>query len=354
MLGFSPTEAGREGADPPPLELPAALTSAVDCVSIGAGKVPVPAPVPEAPPTFQNVSLVGDASGIGADEAYSNDEEQLNNFLRLHPMLSLYRTRLNHKPIPSPAPHRFPVCARREATSQRTLQMLGTMFEKAAITAKHALPVVPKSHDDLFLTAADEKIGERPCVNGDTCLGKVIAQVRYGMNTDKAFVCKEFLLPDQHAKFLRGEGLPQRQGKCLLCSRYFQSYVYVLARTDPAFKVGQSPLGMQVFCNPVTHIPAPKVNEEDNLQRAAAELPTSACSVSAKDGYKPSATLFVDEDWLTLRSARESNMGQLLFKPCVRFCSTHYKYVKDDRGLRIVQVGIGADDSGEGLHFVVC
>ena len=327
MLGFSPTEAGREGAEPPPLELPGALTSAIDGVSIGAGKIPVPAPVPEAPPTFQKVSLVGDASGIGADEAYSRDEEQLNNFLKLHPMLSL------------------------EATSHRTLQMLGTMFEKAAITAKHALPVVPKSHDDLFLTAADEKIGERPCVNGDTCLGKVIAQVRYGMNTDKAFVCKEFLLPDQHAKFLRGEGLPQRQGKCLLCSRYFQSYVYVLARTDPAFKVGQSPLGMQVFCNPVTHIPAPKVNEEDNLQRAAAELPTSACSVSAKDGYKPSATLFVDEDWMTLRSARESNMGQLLFKPCVRFCSTHYKYVKDDRGLRIVQVGIGADDSGEGLHF---
>ena len=110
---------------------------------------------------------------------------------------------------------------------------------------------------------------------------------------------------------------------------------------------------MQVFCNPVTHVPTPRAGEEENLQHAAAELPTSACAVSAKDGYKPSATLFVDEDWMALRSARESNLGQLLFKPAVRFCSTHYKYVADDRGLRIVQVGIGADDSGEGLHFVV-
>lgn len=199
MLGLSPAEAAaREGGEPPSLELPSALTSAVDSVTIGPGKVPVPAPVPEAPPTFQKVSLVGDTSGIGADEAYSRDEQQLNNFLRLHPMCSL------------------------EATSQRTLQMLSGMFEKVAITSKQVLPVVPKSHDDLFLCPANEAIGERPCVNGDRCLGNFIAQVRYGVDTDMAFTCKEFLLPDQHAKFLVGEGLAPRRGKCLLCSRYFQ------------------------------------------------------------------------------------------------------------------------------------
>ena len=109
---------------------------------------------------------------------------------------------------------------------------------------------------------------------------------------------------------------------------------------------------MQVFCNPVTHVPTPKVGEEENLQQAAAELPTSTCAVSSKDGYKPHATLFVDEDWMALRSARESKLGQLVFKPVVRFCSTHYKYVKDEHGLRIVQVGIGADNSGDGLNFV--
>tara|TARA_Y100000389_G_C17376332_1_gene471855 strand:- start:167 stop:319 length:153 start_codon:yes stop_codon:yes gene_type:complete len=46
--------------------------------------------------------------------------------------------------------------------------------------------------------------------------------VRYGGDTDKAFVCKEFLLPEQYASFLAGKGLPPRRGKCLLCTRYFQ------------------------------------------------------------------------------------------------------------------------------------
>lgn len=81
----SPSAPSSSAANPPPIELPGALTSGMDSVAIGAGKVPVQAPVPEAPPTFQRVSLVGDASGIGAHEAYSRDEQQLNNFLKLHP-----------------------------------------------------------------------------------------------------------------------------------------------------------------------------------------------------------------------------------------------------------------------------
>lgn len=93
--------------------------------------------------------------------------------------------------------------------------------------------------------------------------------------------------------------------------------MFLLARSDPSFKVGQSPLGVQVFCNPVTHVPA-VAGEEADLQQAAADLPTSVCAVSSTDGYKPEATLFVDEDWMALRSARESRLGQLLFKPVVR------------------------------------
>ena len=69
---------------------------------------------------------------------------------------------------------------------------------------------------------ANEAIGERPCINGERCLARFIAQVRYGGDTDKAFVCKEFLLPEQYASFLAGKGLPPRRGKCLLCTRYFQ------------------------------------------------------------------------------------------------------------------------------------
>lgn len=66
-----------------------------------------------------------------------------------------------------------------------------------------------------------ESIGERPCANGDRCLARFIAQVRYGTDTDKAFVCKEFLLPEQYEDFKAGKGLPTRRSKCLLCARYF-------------------------------------------------------------------------------------------------------------------------------------
>jgi len=83
-------------------------------------------------------------------------------------------------------------------------------------------PVVPKSHDDQFLAKAQEAIGERPCVNGDRCLAQFVAKMRYGMGSDMAFTCKEFLLPKEFADFKEGKGLPPRRKKCLMCSRYFQ------------------------------------------------------------------------------------------------------------------------------------
>lgn len=205
---------------------------------------------------------------------------------------------------------------------------------------------VPKSHDDLFLKPASEKTGERPCVNGNRCIAQFIAQVRYGTDTNMAFTCKEFLLPEQHKKFLSGGGLPHRRGKCLLCSRYFLNYAYILSRNDSKFKIGETSIQPQAFCNPVTNLPPCKSEEESNL-RDAVRIPTHACAVNSKDGYKPSATLFVDEDWAKLRSCREGDLGKLLFRPTVRFCSTHYKYIKDtEGGVRIVQVGIGSEDSG--------
>ena len=55
------------------------------------GKTPVLVAVPAEPPRPPRYSTLSNASGIGACEAYSKDEEQLNNFIRLHPMLSLLR-----------------------------------------------------------------------------------------------------------------------------------------------------------------------------------------------------------------------------------------------------------------------
>ena len=63
-------------------------------------KPPTRAPVPDGPPTMTQSSVVSSAVTIAADETYGNDEVALNEFLRLHPMLS------------------------GEATSARTLQLL--------------------------------------------------------------------------------------------------------------------------------------------------------------------------------------------------------------------------------------
>ena len=231
----------------------------------------------------------------------------------------------------------------------RTLQMAATMFEKTSVHAGD-LPVVGKSHDDCFLRPANTAIGERPCINGDRCLARFLAQVRHGPDTEYAFTCVEYLLPDQQRLFLDGHGLPPRRGKCLLCNRYFTSYVYTLARTDPNFKISGSALGLQVFCNPVASAEAEAPLYDDaQLREAAAELPTSTSIVRGPDGYKASAMLFVDEEFANVRAGRESKLGQLLWKPTVRFCSTHYRFTRDEDGPRIVQVGIGADDHSEGL-----
>lgn len=60
------------------------------------------------------------------------------------------------------------------------------------------------------------------------CLAMFIARVRYGNENTKGFICKEYLLPEQHKAFLQGQGCPPQRQKCLLCSRYFLNYIYIL------------------------------------------------------------------------------------------------------------------------------
>lgn len=121
------------------------------------------------------------------------------------------------------------------------------------------------------------------------------------------------------------------------------------------------PIGMQTFGNPV----APTADDDDDndnenkppdltaLGRAMVELPHSASTVSATDGYKPEAMLFVDEEFATTsRASREGNLSALMWKPVCKFSSNHYRYVTGPDGPHIVQVGIGADDpTGTGLGF---
>ena len=108
-----------------------------------------------------------------------------------------------------------------EATSQKTLQLVAGMLEKAHIVVPE-VPVVGKTHDDLFLCTPDSTLGERECILGQKCLCKFIATVRYGPDNTRGFVCKEFLLPQQHKNFMNGKGPPPQRQKCLVCTRYFQ------------------------------------------------------------------------------------------------------------------------------------
>lgn len=279
------------------------------------------APVPEGPTERTGNGLLSNVAGIDFDEQFSKDEQLLNEFVKLHPMLSL------------------------QATSATTLQLMSGMLEKAHIKVPE-LEMVSKSHDDRFLSPPDASIGERECVCGDRCLANFVAKIRYGKENTKGFVCKEFLLPSQYDAFLKGEGLPQLRQKCLLCQRYWTSYVYLLARTDSNFKV---PSGTQVqtFANVVGDTP-----EHGEIVSAAAEMPTHSSALMCKDGYRQDAMLFVDEGFSHATAQRNSKLSALSFKPVVRFSSSHYRYVKGPRGEnRIVQVGVGVDEHLDGLSF---
>ena len=211
-------------------------------------------------------------------------------------------------------------------------------------------PVVPKSYDDAYMRPPNTRIGERPCVCGDSCICTFLAKLRYGPDTSCAFIGTEFLLPTERERFLNGAGLPERRKKCLLCMRYFQHYNYLSARTNPDFVVG-GVVQLQAFENAVfgaVERPPNSGSGTGGSATAAArqvdgDLPTHTSPVSSADGYLPSAMLFVDEEWMNTRHAREQRIGALMWKPVVKFSSLHYRYRTGDDGPYIVQVGVGAD-----------
>jgi len=239
---------------------------------------------------------------LDPDENYNENERALTEFIRLHPMLSL------------------------DATSERMLTCVASMIgDYAAPTVE--LETVSKAHDDLFLRKAKPHVGERECVNGQKCVCRWTAIFRHGETTDKAFVCREFLLPSQQELFVRDGTLPKNVSKCLMCQRYFTSFVYTLARTSPSF-CPTSELQIQVFGNKVAST------------CAADDAVTATAKVGSDDGYLASKMLFVDEKWADAASSRGS-AGTLLWRPVVRFNCADYVFEKDVDGEPIaVQVGM--------------
>ena len=266
------------------------------------------APVPSLPPpprvNADVLAATTDESSIDADEEYGQHEKALNDFTRLHPMLSL------------------------ESTSAKTLQMVAKLVPDTSIPVKE-VPIVPRRHDDLFLAPAQPSLNERDCSCGDRCIARWLAIWRYGHGAPEVFTCKEFLLPTQYNDFMKEGKLPEKPGKCLLCSRYFTTYVYRLARLDPQFKPSQA-IALQAYGNVV-------------CEGVGTDAVTSSSEVGTKDGYLPSAMLFVDEQWADTCAAR-GEMGSLLFRPVVKFSASHYKYVVEGGRPRILQVGVAADE----------
>jgi len=275
-------------------------------------------------------------------EDYSTSEKQLNEYRRLHPMLTL------------------------EATNAEALKTLMERSSGRVDIALPELPVVSKSYEDMYLRPARTENGERSCIVGNKCLCKLVAQFRYSKDTDEGFIGTEFLLPAQRDQWQRGNGLPALHGKCLLCIRYFTNYCFLIAASDPDFlsAVQQGRLRLQTHCNVckeiglANHLLEPDQPDQPDLHGNSVvtlqdgtlyidgqAIPSHVNGKSNVDGYLPSAMLNVDQAFVNTRPGRETTLSELAWKPFVRFNSRNYKYVRDpDTGeRRILQVGIGYD-----------
>ena len=294
---------------------PAGVLNSLEEAVGTAGKASKPPDVPPGPlPTNERgePSLLQERAGIDADESYGSQEHALSSYLKLHPVLSL------------------------ESTSCQTLQLVADLVEGTSIPTKE-LEIVPKPHDDAYLRPPNVAIGERPCCFGDRCICVWMARWRYGDDTDMAFIGTEFLLPSQAAEFKQSGKLPHTQGKCLVCSRYVTTYIYRCARADPTFK-------------PSTCIPLQAFGNALGVE-AGENVPTHSSVANDTDGYRQEALLFVDEQWADTAAAR-GDMASLLWRPVVKFVTTHYEYVKDHTGLpRLLQRNVGAADESPMAHF---
>lgn len=254
-----------------------------------------------------------DSCNVGATDS----ETMLNNYVKLHPM-----------------------CGVEVLRADIIKEICDTVKRKPVQVS--SLPVVGKSYEDAYLRPPLPQSGERECICKSNCLCMFIAQLRYGKDTNRAFVAAEFLLPEQRRKWLDGHGLPAQQGKCLLCIRYWTTRMYIVARSDPTFQNSvNDQFIMQTHCNIV---------ESENLGRntyqSCQNVPTHVNKVNCKDGYSQQAMLFVDEYTMKIQTCRSGNATVLGWRPVVRFDSSHYRYVEDKTAsgakpkFYIVQVGV--------------
>lgn len=240
----------------------------------------------------------------------ATNDELLDQFVRRHPMLSL------------------------SSCSASTLEIVHKAMQTCAPSTA-CIETVNKAHDDLYLRPANTNIGERPCVLDQDCLAVFLARMRYGPSTDRSFVCREYLLPAEAIKFESGRGLPSTRKKCLICHRYYISYLYTVMRTDPSFRTeaGLCTLPRQDGeCSERLRSPITSVAETAHV----------ASEVNCPGGYNSSALIGYDEDLAKCNAVHSSPLSAILLRPTVRFVSSHYSYQKNlsTGQWEIIQVGV--------------
>lgn len=312
-----------------------------------------------------------------------------------------------------------------DATSYKTMQLIGSMFEKATVQVAD-VPVVPKSYDDGYLRCERTKtlltlaarvtvflpvrrppytqIGERECACGELCLCVQIAAHRHGKENDVGFVGTEFLLPTEREDFLAGRGLPKNRKKCLVCTRYFQNYLYWKVRvcnSNPScshqflpvacagahrpqlqggghadrhagfWKRGGGAARRAARPGAAERVDAraagqrePRLDQRRLQARGDAVRRRGVCGLEpggargahgharVEAGRQASFTPHSLEPPLPTPQETHSVYARHVPPTTGRFKTRHYRYVRSAEGSHLVQVGIGAADAtGTGLVF---
>lgn len=307
----------------------------------------------DAPQTTHSMGL-GDGDGRAVDPGYSANEKMLNEYVKLHPMLTS------------------------ELTRRDTLVLLSQLVDRDPISISE-LPVIDKPYEDGFLRPPRVKMGERPCVLGTRCICRMIARIRYGEKSNLGFTCTEFLLPEERSKWLAGGGLPEQCGKCLVCMRYFVTYMHEMAESDEEVSSALESFRVQRHANsqapdvasssslgamqpkkrarPDSTTKGKSSSKEAEIRPLATadpqwhdlhvtsgELLKHANAVGVRNGYRPDVLITPGSAASDALGMRNTRIGTLEWRKIVRFETSHFQYVMRNGEPRIVQVGVGMDD----------
>ena len=229
--------------------------------------------------------------------------------------------------------------ASQELHSQEVLSHIQGMVSKVPIRLP-TLEVASKSYEDTFLRPPNLVAGERGCVLGKDCLCAFLGKKRFPESDPRIFVCVEFLRPSQQQAWIQTGKLPEHNDKCLLCIRYWTSYMYHMMRGDPSFRVNvEAETELMHHTNQVEG-----ANEEEiRLLKAIGfrALPTHVNTTDVRDGYGREALLYVDEEAANMAEIRKGKTSALVWRPFVRFDASHYSFELVNGSPRVVQVNVG-------------